>query len=73
MDQIIEMSQKIVENGYGYGSNGSVYFDTIAFHGKNEHFYAKLEPTSKGVTDLQEESEGKITNASCLFQVSSLI
>lgn len=31
IDEIVEMTQKIIDNGFGYESNGSVYFDTNKF------------------------------------------
>ena len=40
MEQI-EMVQRIVENGYGYEKNGSVYFDVMKY-AEDEHNYGKL-------------------------------
>ena len=37
--------EKIIENGFGYVSNGSVYFDTQAF--RKSHNYRKLMPASE--------------------------
>jgi cysteinyl-tRNA synthetase len=48
-----------VKNGYAYEAEGSVYFDTAAFDGKNNHVYARLEPWSKGNKELIEEAEGE--------------
>lgn len=40
MDEIIEMIQGIINNGYAYEANGSVYFDTTSF--QKNHVYGKL-------------------------------
>ena len=53
---IITYIEKIISNGYGYESNGSVYFDTQGF--KETHCYGKLEPTSVDNTDKLAEGEG---------------
>jgi cysteinyl-tRNA synthetase len=53
---IITYIEKIISNGYGYESNGSVYFDTQQF--KETHSYGKLEPTSVDNTDKIAEGEG---------------
>lgn len=37
----IEMVQSIIDNGYGYEANGSVYFDTIKFH-EDKKVYGQL-------------------------------
>ncbi|KAL1690354.1 tRNA synthetases class I (C) catalytic domain-containing protein [Schizophyllum commune] len=46
--EIVSFVQKVIDNGYAYESAGSVYFDTQAFDAAPNHFYAKLEPYSKG-------------------------
>jgi len=46
MPEIIAYIEKIIKNGYGYESNGSVYFDIEAFKKSGKHTYAKLDPGS---------------------------
>ncbi|KAI0320457.1 tRNA synthetases class I (C) catalytic domain-containing protein [Amylostereum chailletii] len=62
--EIVSFVERIVANGYGYAVDGSVYFDTRAFDAHKGHFYAKLEPWSKGNRELLEEGEGALSNAS---------
>lgn len=57
--EITKYIQKIIDHGYAYESNGSVYFDTNAFDGDKYH-YAKLEPWSAGNEKLIEEGEGSL-------------
>jgi len=49
----IDMVQKILDNGYGYEVNGSVYFDTEKF-AKEEDIYGKL--SGRVVEDLLSET-----------------
>ncbi|KAF9917835.1 hypothetical protein BX616_011133 [Lobosporangium transversale] len=58
--EIVAFVEKIISNGYAYEAEGSVYFDTAAFDGKDGHHYAKLAPWSKGDASLMEESEGSL-------------
>eukprot|EP01104_Vermistella_antarctica_P009609 TRINITY_DN2486_c0_g1_i2.p1 TRINITY_DN2486_c0_g1~~TRINITY_DN2486_c0_g1_i2.p1 ORF type:complete len:747 (-),score=226.81 TRINITY_DN2486_c0_g1_i2:60-2300(-) len=58
--EIIAMVAKIVENGFGYVVNGSVYFDTLAFDGDAKHNYCKLEPWSRGDLSLLADGEGAL-------------
>ncbi|PIA17511.1 hypothetical protein COEREDRAFT_80512 [Coemansia reversa NRRL 1564] len=58
---IVRFVQRIIDNGYAYEAGGSVYFDVAAFDGKNGHFYAKLEPSSKGNVALVADGEGPLS------------
>eukprot|EP00475_Leptophrys_vorax_P033433 TRINITY_DN5250_c0_g1_i2.p1 TRINITY_DN5250_c0_g1~~TRINITY_DN5250_c0_g1_i2.p1 ORF type:complete len:527 (-),score=139.93 TRINITY_DN5250_c0_g1_i2:1264-2844(-) len=57
--QVVKYVEKIIERGYAYESNGSVYFDVQAFR-KGGHPYAKLRPWSAGNEDLLAEGEGAL-------------
>ncbi|KAK9459026.1 tRNA synthetases class I (C) catalytic domain-containing protein [Lipomyces oligophaga] len=59
--QIVSFVKKMVDNGYAYEAAGSVYFDTVAFEKEGKHFYAKLQPWSRGKTDLIDEGEGSLS------------
>jgi cysteinyl-tRNA synthetase len=56
--EIVSFVERIVQNGYGYEAEGSIYFDTQAFDKADNHDYAKLEPWSKGNRELLEDGEG---------------
>ncbi|RHZ79280.1 hypothetical protein Glove_150g98 [Diversispora epigaea] len=70
--EIVKYIKKIIDNGYAYESDGSVYFDTFEFDGSkskninnknNSHYrhnYAKLEPWSADNEKLIEEGEGSL-------------
>lgn len=58
---IITYTQKIIDNGFGYVSNGSVYFDTLAF--TNSHKYPKLSPDKSIDLESLEEAEGNLKDA----------
>lgn len=64
--EIVEFVKRIIENGYAYEVAGSVYFDTNKFDATKSHFYAKLEPWSKGNKELLEEGEGRYAPISLL-------
>ena len=55
----IEMVNSIIDNGFGYESNGSVYFDTVAFMKKHEE-YGKL--SGRVVEDLLVETRDNLKN-----------
>lgn len=59
--EIIEMTKKIMTNGFAYESEGSVYFDVDAFDRSKTHFYAKLRPNAVGDAKLFAEGEGALT------------
>lgn len=56
--EIVAYVERIIQNGYAYEAEGSVYFDTLTFDGTDGHNYAKLEPWSKGNRELLEGGEG---------------
>jgi cysteinyl-tRNA synthetase len=57
--EIISFIEKIIDNGYAYESNSSVYFDTLKFH--RQHAYAKLEPERMGDLVALSEGEGALS------------
>uniref|UniRef100_A0A8C8SPM1 Cysteine--tRNA ligase, cytoplasmic n=1 Tax=Pelusios castaneus TaxID=367368 RepID=A0A8C8SPM1_9SAUR len=59
--EIVEFVQRIVDNGYGYVSNGSVYFDTMKFDATEKHSYAKLVPEAVGDQKALQEGEGDLS------------
>lgn len=58
--EIITYVEKIMENGFAYASEGSVYFDVGAFDRDPQHQYAKLCPWSAGNSKFFEEGEGSL-------------
>jgi cysteinyl-tRNA synthetase len=58
--QIAKFVERIVEKGFAYESDGSVYFDIAAFE-KAGNTYARLRPESKNDKALQEEGEGALS------------
>lgn len=57
----IEMVQAIIDNGYGYISNGSVYFDTVKF-AKEKGTYGDL--SGRKIDELLAESRDNLKNQS---------
>ncbi|MFT4533881.1 MAG: cysteinyl-tRNA synthetase [Saprospiraceae bacterium] len=57
----IEMVQSIIDNGYGYEKNGSVYFDTIKFADETGE-YGKL--SGRILEDLLTETRDNLKNQS---------
>ncbi|KAJ8024001.1 Cysteine--tRNA ligase, cytoplasmic [Holothuria leucospilota] len=59
--EVIEFIQKIMENGYAYEANGSVYFMTSKFDSEKNHSYAKLVPEAFGDEAALKEGEGDLS------------
>ncbi|XP_007535925.2 cysteine--tRNA ligase, cytoplasmic [Erinaceus europaeus] len=59
--EIVNFVQQIVDNGYGYASNGSVYFDTAKFAASEKHSYGKLVPEAVGDQKALQEGEGDLS------------
>ncbi|XP_036903675.1 cysteine--tRNA ligase, cytoplasmic [Sturnira hondurensis] len=59
--EIVSFVQRIVDNGYGYVSNGSVYFDTVKFSSSEGHSYGKLVPEAVGDQKALHEGEGDLS------------
>lgn len=58
--QIVKFVERIVEKGFAYEADGSVYFDIVAFE-KAGNTYARLRPDSKNDKSLQDEGEGALS------------
>lgn len=59
--EIVEFVEGIIKNGYAYESNGSVYFDTVAFGQSKGKAYGKLLPENVGQSELLAEGEGALS------------
>ncbi|XP_078029221.1 cysteine--tRNA ligase, cytoplasmic isoform X1 [Epinephelus lanceolatus] len=59
--EIVEFVEKVILNGYGYESNGSVYFNTAKFDTSPQHSYAKLVPEAVGDQKALQEGEGDLS------------
>ena len=59
--EIVVYIQKIIERGYAYESNGSVYFDVGKFDAAPNHHYAKLVPEAVGDAKALAEGEGDLS------------
>lgn len=58
---IVDYIKKIIDRGFAYESNGSVYFDVVKFSSPDSgHVYAKLSPWSVGNLELLGEGEGAL-------------
>ncbi|KAI9142093.1 tRNA synthetases class I (C) catalytic domain-containing protein [Paraphysoderma sedebokerense] len=62
--EIVDFIQKIMDNGFAYESQGSVYFDTVKFNSNPKHHYAKLEPWSASNLSLIADAEGALSQSS---------
>jgi len=62
--EIVDFIQKMVERGYAYESNGSVYFDVGKFDSNCCHHYAKLVPEAVDDLSALAEAEGDLSKAS---------
>ena len=60
--QIAQFVERIVEKGFAYESEGSVYFDITSFE-KAGNTYARLRPDSRNDKALQEEGEGSLSKS----------
>jgi len=60
--EIVQYIEKIIENGYAYEANGSVYFDVDTFDASPDHRYNKLEQGAANDHERREEGEGVLTD-----------
>ncbi|EGR33616.1 hypothetical protein IMG5_047960 [Ichthyophthirius multifiliis] len=54
--EIIQFIQKIIQNGYAYSSNNSVYFNVEKFHNSPNHIYAKLNSNSQNQEQIDDDN-----------------
>ena len=59
-DKIVTYIQQIIDRGYAYASNGSVYFDVPSFEGAPNHKYAKLNKAALENVELAMDGEGAL-------------
>ncbi|KAI1863712.1 uncharacterized protein JN550_009412 [Neoarthrinium moseri] len=58
--QIVSFVERLVQKGFAYDAEGSVYFDIAAFE-KAGNPYARLRPDSRNDKVLQEDGEGSLS------------
>ena len=62
--EIVDFVQQIIDQGFAYESNGSVYFTVDKFDDDEKHYYAKLVPEAVGNREAiaagLAEGEGKV-------------
>lgn len=58
--QIVKFVERIVDKGFAYEADGSIYFDILAFE-KAGNTYARLRPENRNDKSLQEEGEGSLS------------
>nr|CEL70364.1 TPA: Cysteinyl-tRNA synthetase, cytoplasmic [Neospora caninum Liverpool] len=58
--EVLSLIERIVKNGYGYESQGSVYFDTQTFRKTDKHIYGRMEPSSVSDESRVLEGEGEL-------------
>ncbi|WRT66959.1 cysteine-tRNA ligase [Kwoniella shivajii] len=67
VNEIVQFVSRIIDNGFAYEAEGSVWFDVTKFDGAEgdgfRHEYAKLQPGSKGNKKLIDEGEGALTGS----------
>jgi cysteinyl-tRNA synthetase len=63
VEEIVDYIQKLVDNGFAYEANGSVYFD-VAAYSSSGHEYPKLNTAAKGDIELLKEGEGVLAGDS---------
>ncbi|KAH7033461.1 tRNA synthetase class I catalytic domain-containing protein [Microdochium trichocladiopsis] len=61
--QIAKFVETIVDKGFAYEAEGSVYFDIAAFEQSPGNKYARLRPESRNDKSLQEEGEGSLSKS----------
>lgn len=55
ISEMIDAVKRIIQNGYAYERNGSVYFDVMKFH--KDHGYAEM--AGMDVEELEEDASGQ--------------